>query len=200
MTLQEVVLAFKNKNHYTIDDIANLVGVNRGTVSRWCTGEITSVRYDTAEKLSQYVGVDVNAMLRDERAKYYRPVVGTVKAGYGLDAEELIEGYEEVSRKEYDQGDFFLRVSGDSMINARICDGDLLYVKKCNTIENGAIAVVLIGNEATVKRVYFKDNLVILEAANPLYETHFYTPQEVEELPVQIIGKVIYTKIMVNGY
>lgn len=198
MTLQEIMLTFKNNNDYTVDDIATLMGVNRGTVSRWCTGEIKTVRFDTAEKLSRYIGIDVNAALRDERAKYYRPIIGTVKAGYGLDAEEIIEGYNEVSKEEFDQGDFFLRVSGDSMINARIYPNDLVYVKKCSEVNNGDIAVVLIGDEATIKKVYLKESLLILEAANPAYETHFYTPQEVEELPIRIIGKALFTKVTFN--
>ncbi len=111
-------------------------------------------------------------------------------------AEENIMGYEEVSEDEGRQGDFYLRVSGDSMVNARICDGDLLYVKSCSDVESGQIAIVLIGdNEATVKRVIKKDHLLILEAANPNVENRYFNEKDIEELPVRIIGRVLYNKV-----
>jgi repressor LexA len=82
------------------------------------------------------------------------------------------------------------------MVNARICEGDLLYVKSCSDVESGQIAIILIGDdEATVKRVIKKNNLLILEAANSQVENRYFTPQEVEELPVRIIGRVLYNKV-----
>lgn len=82
------------------------------------------------------------------------------------------------------------------MVNARICDGDLLYVKACNDVESGQIAIVLIGNEeATVKKVIKKDHILILEAANPKVENRYFDEKDIEELPVRIIGKVLYNKV-----
>ncbi len=195
MKLQDIIKAWKVKNHYTVDDMATILGVNRGTVSRWCTGEVTSLRSETAERLSEVLGFDIKTSLNEESKKLYRPIVGTVKAGYGLDAEELIEGYEEVSIGDYNRGDFFLRVSGDSMINLRICDGDLVYVKKCDEVDDGDIAIVMVGDEATIKRIHYKNEMLILEAANPNIAPRFFTKEEVESIPVRIIGKVLYVKI-----
>ncbi|WP_228410550.1 LexA family protein [Erysipelothrix piscisicarius] len=111
-------------------------------------------------------------------------------------AHQDIIGYEEVSKREYDQGDYFLKVVGDSMTGSRIYDGDLIYVKKTREIVSGDIAVVLIqGDEATVKRVILKDNLMILEATNPDYPTRYYNPEEVMMLPVEVIGKVLNVRV-----
>ena len=80
------------------------------------------------------------------------------------------------------------------MEDAHIYDGDLVYVQSCSTVESGRIAVVMINDEATIKKVYFKDNLMILEPANPKYESKFFTMKEVEEMPVRVIGLVRFVR------
>ena len=107
---------------------------------------------------------------------------------------EDIEGYIELNRHDGKKGDYFLRVRGDSMINAHIYEGDLVFVKQTNKVESGSIAIVLVGEEATLKRVLYKKGLMILEAANPKIDTKVFTPEEVEKLPVKIIGKVLYAR------
>ncbi|WP_254051821.1 LexA family protein [Erysipelothrix rhusiopathiae] len=103
---------------------------------------------------------------------------------------------EEVSKREYDQGDYFLKVVGDSMTGSRIYDGDLIFIKKTQDIVSGDIAVVLIqGDEVTVKRVILKDDLMILEATNPDYPTRYYNAEEVMMLPVEVIGKVLNVRV-----
>ena len=92
------------------------------------------------------------------------------------------------------KGDYFLRIQGDSMEGSHIYDGDLVYVQKCDVVEDGKIAVVLIGDEATVKKVRYKKNLMILEASNPKYEPKYFTPQEIEEIPVRILGRVRFVR------
>ena len=82
------------------------------------------------------------------------------------------------------------------MIGAKIHDGDLVYVKKTNTVNNNEIAVVLVGEEVTIKKVIQKDEILILEAANAAYENKYFTKAEVSELPVSIIGRVVYSKTM----
>lgn len=119
-----------------------------------------------------------------------------MKTGYDMFAEENIIGYEDVSEEESKQGDFYLKVRDDSMVNARICEDDLLYVKACDDVESGQIAIVLIGNnDAAVKRIMKKDHLLILEAANPNVENHYYNEKDIKELPIRIIGRVLYNKI-----
>jgi repressor LexA len=124
-----------------------------------------------------------------------KPILGTVKAGYGLFAEQNLDGYVNVSQEDYNNGDYFLRVSGDSMIGEKIHDQDLLYVKAMDDVPSGTIAVVLIGgDEVSVKKLIKKKDYWILQAANPNVEPRIFTLQEVEETPVRVIGKVLYAR------
>ena len=67
-------------------------------------------------------------------------------------------------------------------------------MQQCDCVESGQIAIVLVGQEATIKKVYYKQDLMILEASNAKYNSKFFTQQEVEELPVRIIGLVRYVR------
>ena len=109
-------------------------------------------------------------------------------------ADQDIEGYVELGQADSQNGDYLLRVVGDSMEGSHIYDGDLVYVQKCDTVQSGQIAVVLVGDEATIKKVYYKNELMILEAANPKYDSKFFTLQEVEEIPIKIIGLVRFVR------
>ena len=127
-----------------------------------------------------------------------KPILGQVKAGYDLWADQNIEGYIELGQVDAKRGDYFLRVVGDSMEGCHIFDGDLVFIKQCNEVRSGQIAVVMVGDEATIKKVYYKNDLMILEAANPKYESKFFTMQEVEELPVKVIGLVKFVRRDIN--
>lgn len=96
------------------------------------------------------------------------PLIGTIAAGEPIFAEENIECYFEVGANI--AADYALRVQGDSMINARILDGDIVFIRKQNTIKDGQIAAVLIDDEATLKRVYIEPEQVVLVAENPAYK------------------------------
>ncbi len=123
------------------------------------------------------------------------PIIGSIHAGSPTFAMEDVEGYEPVSHSEisHSHSYFYLRVEGDSMINARIHSGDLVFVRKQEDVESGDIAVVMIdGESATLKRVLKKPPLIILQPENPAYETLYFSPQEASRL--QIIGKVLHVK------
>lgn len=80
------------------------------------------------------------------------------------------------------------------MEGSHIYDGDLVYVQQCDCVPSGKIAIVLIGDEATIKKVYYKKDLMILEATNAKYDSRFFTKEEVEQLPVRILGLVRYVR------
>ena len=80
------------------------------------------------------------------------------------------------------------------MEGSHIYEGDLIYVQQCNTVAFGTISVVLIGEEATVKKVIYKNDLMILEASNPKYASRYFTPEEVHSIPVRILGKVRFVR------
>ncbi len=115
------------------------------------------------------------------------PAKGTIAAGQPIFAEEHFESYVEAGANI--RADFCLRVKGDSMINARICDGDIVFIRKQPDVNDGEIAAVLIDNEATLKRVYKKKGEIILVAENPAYKPLVYKGEELNE--IRILGKAI---------
>jgi repressor LexA len=117
------------------------------------------------------------------------PIVGKVKAGEPILAVENIEGYINLDRSLISSRDvFLLRVVGDSMIDAHIQDGDFALVKPQPNAENGGIVVALIEDEATIKRIFQKRDLIRLEPANPKMEPIVVKKGEKK---VTIVGKVV---------
>ena len=122
------------------------------------------------------------------------PILGQIRAGLPLYADEHIEGYtytELNGGAEY----FGLRVTGDSMNAAHINLGDILIVRRQNTVENGEIAVVLVDNEAaTVKRFYQEGHTVTLvpQSNNPDHRPQLY---DIRKTPIRILGKVVRNQI-----
>jgi len=117
------------------------------------------------------------------------PIVGRVQAGEPLLAIENIEGYINLDRSLVSSGDvFLLRVQGDSMIEAHIQDGDFALVKPQPNAENGEIVVALIEDEATIKRIFKKRDLIRLEPANPKMEPIVVKKGEKK---ITIVGKVV---------
>ena len=117
------------------------------------------------------------------------PIVGKVTAGDPILAIENIEGYINFDRNLVSSEDvFLLRVEGDSMIEAHIQDGDFAMVKPQKNAENGEIVVALIDDEATIKRIFKKRDLIRLEPANPTMEPIVIKKGEKK---VTIVGKVI---------
>ena len=115
------------------------------------------------------------------------PLVGSIACGEPILAEENIEEYI-VMPKEI-PADFALTCKGDSMINARIFDGDIVYIRQQPTVENGEIAAVLIDGEATLKRFKRLPDRIILEPENPLYDPLVYRNEEMAK--VRILGKAV---------
>ncbi len=117
------------------------------------------------------------------------PIVGRVKAGEPILAVENIEGYMNLDRSLVSSEDVFLfRVEGDSMIDAHIQDGDFALVKPQPNAENGEIVVVLIEDDATIKRIFKKRDLIRLEPANPNMEPIIVKKGEKR---VTLVGKVV---------
>lgn len=125
-------------------------------------------------------------------AKPYRrkglPILGNVAAGSPILAEENLEGYLSLDDLYGKRGDFALHVDGDSMIDAHICDGDYVIVRCLRQVENGEIGVVLIGNDATVKRIRIEGNKIYLIPENDEYEI---TEYDLETTDVRVLGKVV---------
>lgn len=192
MELKNLLLQYEAQNHLSREQMAKKAGVSLSTYYRWITGESTLLKRRNLESLSKLLDCDVEMALN--QGNRLKPILGKVKAGYDLWADQKLEGYVEVGPVDARKGDYFLRVTGDSMEGSHIFKGDLVYVQQCDEVSSGSIAIVMIGDEATIKKVYFKKDLMILEASNPKYDTKFFTPEEVMELPVKIIGRVRYVR------
>lgn len=117
------------------------------------------------------------------------PLLGNISCGNPIFADEHIELYVELTTKI--KADFCLKAKGDSMINARIHDGDIVFIRKQDTVENGEIAAVIIGDEATLKRVFYypDEGKLVLQAENPKYEPFVYIGDELNT--VKILGKAV---------
>ena len=115
------------------------------------------------------------------------PLLGTIAAGVPIYADENFDGYRECT--EDVDADFCLKIQGDSMIGARINDGDIVFIRKQPDVDNGEIAAVLIEDEATLKRVYKEKDSLILQAENPRYAPIVYTAESYVEC--RILGKAV---------
>ncbi|WP_308546031.1 S24 family peptidase [uncultured Selenomonas sp.] len=141
---------------------------------------------DLSTRLPNMISID---------ARTFRvPIVGRVAAGRPIVADEEIIGYEYIDNKYSKDGHeyFGLRIVGKSM-EPTIMDGDIVIVRRQNYVENGEIAIVLIdGEEATAKEVKESaDGITLIGHNTAVYTPHFYSAQEVKNLPVQIIGRVV---------
>ena len=115
------------------------------------------------------------------------PLLGTIACGEPILAEENLDGY--VAMADEVEADFALRCRGDSMVNARILDGDLVFIRQQPDVENGEIAAVLIGDEATLKRVYKYPEQVVLQPENPKYPPLVYSGEQLQDF--RILGKAV---------
>lgn len=131
--------------------------------------------------------ITADNLFRIETKKF--PLLGNIACGEPIFADENFETY--VEARADIQADFCLQAQGDSMIGARIQDGDIVFIHKQETVENGEIAAVLIEDEATLKRVHYDQENQILQlfAENPRYKTMRFAGEELNE--IRILGKAI---------
>lgn len=164
------------------------------------------VRNDEIVKIATYFDITTDELLGNKlkvnraEAEISRrnkivtvPVLGNIPAGVPIEAIENIEDYEEivVPNSAEKQDYFCLKVKGDSM-TPDIGEGDVVVLRKQSSVDSGDVAAVIInGNEATLKRVDIFPNGIMLVPFNRNYESKFYSPEEIEQLPIKILGKVI---------
>lgn len=115
------------------------------------------------------------------------PLLGTIACGEPILAQENLEGETELPG--FVTADFALRCRGDSMVGARIFDGDLVYIRRQDTVENGQIAAVLVEDEATLKRVEIFSDHIVLSPENPMYRPFAYWGEDMNR--VRILGKAV---------
>ena len=189
-------------------ELSEKTGIPKSAIQRYATGETTKIPLDRVTLLAQALGVtpaylmgwedappstkpsyDIFSLPGVSRPPHMvkRPRLGTIACGKPILAVEEAEEYDDVP--ENIECDFTLRCKGDSMINARIYDGDTVYIRAQEQVENGEIAAVRIGDEATLKRVYYNGARVILRACNPLYDDMEYEGTQLDD--IQVMGKAV---------
>lgn len=191
MTDIEQIKQWISEPHVNISALSRKSGLSRQYLYQILKGDIKSISTDTYRCLCSALGKSSQLeTLYNKKIKI--PVVGEIRAGLPTFADENIIDYEEVPEEMVKDGEYFgLKVKGDSMF-PRIVEGDVVIVRKQNTANNGDICVVLVnGDSATLKKVKFADNGIMLMPNNQIYETMFYTKKEIQDLPVEIVGKVI---------
>lgn len=185
----------------TLDELAEMIGTSKQTIHRYENGTITNVPPEKVESLASALGTTPGELMGwdSEPTEIYSnvtpmtvkrlPVLGDIACGMPIYAEEKHESFVSVSDK-FD-ADFCLTARGDSMIGARIHDGDIVFIRSQSAVENGEIAAVILGDEATLKRVYYYPNekKLVLSPENPRYAPLVYVGRELEE--VKIIGKAV---------
>ena len=186
----------------TLEEVGNYVGVGKSTVKKWETGYISNMRRDKISLLSKILQISPTELIGDYSDDIYSqfdnispirtqriPLLGEIACGKPIYCDEDRESYVEVGADI--RADFCLRAKGDSMIGARIMDGDIVFIRQQSIVENGEIAAVIIDDEATLKRVYYyKDSgKLILQAENPKYSPLIYEGEELNS--IRILGKAI---------
>lgn len=188
-------------------DLARGLGVSEATISKWLSGK-SSPRMKKIDDICKILGVKREDLLYEHdfaeeepisASNLYTatirefPLLGTIAAGQPIFAEETIPV--PVSGAVGIDADFCLKVQGDSMINAKINDGDIVFIRKQSMVEDGEIAAVLItelyGDTATLKRVYYDkiENKIQLIAENPKYPPLSYSGERLND--IRILGKAV---------
>ena len=194
MKLQQIIRDYQAKTGMNESEIARKLNIASSTVNRWASGDVQSLSKAKMEKLSELVGYNIEPILKGMDITIRLPVLGYVKAGYDLFAEENYLGEEEVSLADSKKGDYFLQIQGNSMSGIGIMDNSYVLVRQTDHVASGTVAIVMVGDEVTVKKVIYKNNMMILEAANPEVENRYFTMNEIKELPVRVIGQVLSCK------
>lgn len=193
---------YRKLKRMTQKELGEKIGVKHNTVSGYENGT-NEPEQDILFKIAAALDVSINDLFPETRSdttnirrrkKGIRiPVLGYVVAGIPIEAIEDIIDYEEIDEELARTGEFFaLLVRGESM-EPVLYENDVVIVRKQSTADTGDIAIVLInGDEATIKRIKRKRDGVMLIGYNAaVYEPHFYSNEEIETLPLQILGKVI---------
>jgi len=198
MTTGQRMKALRKELNLSAEHVAEKLGVSAATIYRYENGDIEKIPGDRLGALASILCTSPAYLMgwsnQSIPAGFYPvpetervPLLGSIACGEPILAEENIDDYIDVPGNR--KIDFCLICSGDSMIDAGIHDGDIVYIRQQPDVENGEIAAVRIGSEATLKRIYKQDGFVTLIAENKKYPPYVYKEGYPED--VVIVGKAI---------
>ncbi len=207
MTTYEKIRELCEKEGFSISSLGEKIpglSINKASITGWKNG--SKPRPGKIKAIADYFGVSVEYLTCESPAQkdspnYFNmenifplktkkvPLLGEIACGEPIFANE--EHGEYVLSSDNVDADFCLRAKGDSMIGARILDGDIVFIRKQQEVQNGQIAAVRIGDEATLKRVYYypEKNKLVLNPENPAFEPLVYVGTELNE--VEILGRAV---------
>ena len=201
--LGERIKSLRKEKHLTQSALMDILRndynlkTDRVMISKWETGFQTP-QADTLKILAKALDVSVDFLLtgvetiQESTQELTIPVkkirmLGSIACGTPIFCNEEHEYV--LATGENANADFCLTARGDSMINARIADGDIVFIRQQSTVDNGEIAAVVIGDEATLKRVYKTADGIMLVAENPAYQPMYFSGEELNQ--TYILGKAI---------
>lgn len=210
MNIGQRIKNMRLKNNLTQDELALRISTTKQTIHKYENGIITNIPSSKIEAIANILNTTPDYLMgwsNEENNISFdvfsikgvmplpktskKPRLGVIACGEPILAEENIEDYDDVP--DDIKCDFTLLCKGDSMINARINDGDIVYIRQQPTVENGEIAACLVEGdfetEATLKRYYKYDDKIVLQAENPAYQPFVYVKEEMNK--VRIIGKAV---------
>lgn len=207
MTVGSRIKEAREAKGLTQEELGRAVKTTKQTIFKYESGIVTNIPLDRLEQIAAVLSVSA-AFLMGWETKEDKlpdniipmpemrqiPLIGTIACGTPITAEQNVEDIVDIPK--HIHADFALRCKGDSMINARIYNGDVVYIRQQPTVENGEIAAVLIDNEATLKRVRLFPERLILEPANPTFEPLVYIGEEMSN--IRILGKAVAFTSMIK--
>ena len=206
MTIGDKIKIQRKRLGLTQTELGEKLGVKTNAVSKWECNRVEDIPTSKIKAMADLFEVPPSYLIDDDSlppsaapidltSRHRIPILGRIAAGLPLYAEQNIEGYTLTDLNggaEY----FALRVTGDSMNAARIEDGDVIIVRRQDEVENGELAVVMVGDDdATVKRFYSTDSTVTLmpQSRNPIHQPQIY---DLEKTKIKVLGKVVKVEFM----
>lgn len=185
MAFSKILRQLRQEHGLSQSGLAARVGLSKSSINMYERGE-REPGLAALSAFAELFSVDIDFLLGSAPKPKKLKILGEIACG-----EPIFTNQEESSFGGGDQADFCLRAKGDSMIGARIADGDLVFIRRQPTVENGEIAAVIIDDTATLKRVYYypEEQKLLLNAENPRYAPLIYVGEELDH--IRILGKAI---------
>ena len=199
MTVGDRIKKYRKMLGMSQEELANKIDVTKQAIYKYECNIVTNIPLDKIEVMSSVFGIHPSQLMGWNssettcRTPISIPVLGYVAAGIPIEAITDVLDYEELSPEMVKDGSeyFALQIKGASM-EPKISEGDVVIVRKQADCENGQIAIVCVnGDQATCKRVMKQASGILLQPLNPAYEPIFYTAEQIQNLPITILGRVV---------
>ena len=207
MTIGERIKLHREKANLTQDELAKQLNTTKQTVYKYENNVVTNIPSDKIEKMAELFGVNPGYLMGWEGDHFSGektdmifdnifpvsikkfPLLGEIACGEPIFVNEDRESY--VLSGTDINADFCLKAKGDSMIGARIFDGDVVFIKKTEIVDNGEIAAIVIDDEVLLKRFYYfpDESLLTLQSENPKYPPKNYTYEQLNH--IRVLGKAV---------